>query len=91
MFEISPPEVMCSAETMINQAGGTVAYYLRAAIKEIDAEFGKDFAKDHPELVGAFIQACSRDLHAGMVKAGAQDIRDALSGVADAILYQNVR
>lgn len=41
----------------INQA----VTWMRAATREIDEQFGPDYAKSHPELVAAFINAAALD------------------------------
>lgn len=48
-------------ETAMKQAGYTANEYLMAAIESIDKQFGPGYAKENPELVGAFIQACAMD------------------------------
>ena len=35
-----------------------VEEFLDAAVNGIDYKFGKGYAKEHPELVGAYIQSC---------------------------------
>jgi hypothetical protein len=41
------------------QAPDAVQAYLRAAVIAIDSELGSGYAKAHPELLGAFVQACT--------------------------------
>ncbi len=41
------------------QAPAAVASYLAAAREAIDAAFGEGHAARHPDLVGAFLQACA--------------------------------
>jgi hypothetical protein len=38
-----------------------VAFYLAEAIDVIDRKFCPDYAAQHPELVGAFVQATAMD------------------------------
>lgn len=49
------------AEIAMEQAVTTAAYYMDGAIRHIDEKFGKGYAAKHPELVGAFMQACAAD------------------------------
>ena len=76
-------KVLAGTETLMHQASMTADSYLTEAVKRIDTQFGKGFAKKHPELVGSFIQTAALDYLAAMVKAGAQDIRDAINNVAE--------
>jgi hypothetical protein len=39
--------------------------YLLEAVEDIDRTFGEGYAKEHPGLVGAFIQTCAMDFLAG--------------------------
>ena len=39
----------------------TIELYLGEAVEVIDRTFGNGYAAQHPELVGAFIQAASSD------------------------------
>lgn len=42
-------------------AAAHVGGYLAAAKESIDNLFGPGYAAGHPELVGAFVQACARE------------------------------
>lgn len=59
-------------ESTIDEAAAlgskVVAGYLRAAIAEIDSEFGTGFAANNTVLLGAFIQAIAIDREVGGVK-----------------------
>ncbi|MCF6178577.1 MAG: hypothetical protein L3J63_04190 [Geopsychrobacter sp.] len=56
------------------QAVENTSHYLKKAIEAIDKELGDGFAKEHPELIAAFVQSAALD-----------GIRAALSEVADEI------
>jgi hypothetical protein len=65
---------------MLRQAGMTAETYLIDGVAAIDKFFGKGFAKEHPELIGAFMQAAATDyagetiaqqIRAGLDEAGA--------------------
>src|SRR4051794_857635 len=45
----------------VRQAPNTVAFYLAEAINVIDRKFCPGYAAQHPELVGAFVQATALD------------------------------
>ena len=41
------------------QVPDAVHAHLRAAIVAIDSELGSGYAKSHPDVLGAFLEACS--------------------------------
>jgi hypothetical protein len=73
----------------MRQAPDTVALYLERAVNMIDGVFGKGYAKEHPELVAAFLQACQGDYMTsvfGKVFGNALDgIATELGGIAKAL------
>ena len=79
---------MPEAQLFLDQTGMTVHTYLHQAIKSIDEAFGDGYSKQHPELVGAFIQACALDFHTGW---STQEIRSALNEIAEAIHSRDAR
>lgn len=62
-----------SPETLVKHAGWTAGMYMAAAVEEIDKQFGKDYARNTPELVGAFMQTSAIDFLAAYL---AQEIRE---------------
>ncbi len=50
-----------SSNESISQASINALEYMEDSIKYIDRLFGEGYAKQHPELVGAFIQTCALD------------------------------
>jgi hypothetical protein len=67
--------------TLMRQAPMTVEVYLIDAIKTIDNQFGEGYAKQNPQLVGAFIQACAHDFHATIMLLASGDVVTALDGL----------
>lgn len=65
--------VTADYETLMRQAPMTVSVYLRGAVHNIDQLFGDGYAAKHPDLVSAFISACSADFHSGMLALIVQD------------------
>jgi hypothetical protein len=49
------------ADDPVHQAPKTIAFYLAEAVDVIDRKFCPGYAAQHPELVGAFIQAAAMD------------------------------
>ncbi|MDR1156105.1 MAG: hypothetical protein LBL04_15465 [Bacteroidales bacterium] len=62
------------------------------AIEVIDKKFGKDYAKAHPELIGAFLQASAIELNGTTIGACIQDLQDGFDDLADRIgfLAENI-
>jgi len=71
--------ITASAETLMKQAYWTAAIYLEHAIED---QLGKDAARQHPELVAAYMQAASIDMAGATI---AQQIRAGLDEIAAAI------
>jgi hypothetical protein len=46
-------------EELSRHAAMTASKYLLSAIDHIDRKFGEGYAKEHPELIGAFMQAAA--------------------------------
>jgi hypothetical protein len=59
----------------VHEASKTIALYLAESVDAIDRKFCPGYAAQHPELVGAFIQAAATDYVA-------REIADALEALA---------
>jgi hypothetical protein len=82
-------EITASAETLMRQGWMTADEYLRYAVECIDERIGeKGYAKKHPELIGAFMQAASMDCAAAVI---AQQIRAGLDGIAERRANENLQ
>ena len=74
--------ITASPEEILRQASMVTADYFRAAIGTIDQEFGEGYAKKHPELIGALVQAASKDLHTtSLVQAIQHEMANLVSAV----------
>lgn len=49
-------------QTLFRQAPMTADTYLSCAIVDIDEKLGKGYAKEHPELIAAYMQTSALDL-----------------------------
>jgi hypothetical protein len=65
-------------DNAMRQASMTASQYMIEAIESIDRNFGKGYAKAHPELVGAFINACAKDFHSTAMAMVLKEIAEAL-------------
>ena len=69
-----------TAGDLMRQAPDTIDFYLRKGIDHIDNHLGEGYAKEHPELLAGFIQACATELHTAIQ---AREISDAIIAVAE--------
>ncbi|HEV7578706.1 MAG TPA: hypothetical protein VGO85_21945 [Caldimonas sp.] len=51
-----------------------VQAYIRAGIVAIDAELGLGYAKANPQLLGAFLQACTTFYEAEVLKQAGDEV-----------------
>lgn len=71
------------AKGLLEQAALSAATWMAKAVRLIDEEFGEGYARAHPELVGAFINAASRDYAANWVAGYLGDRLDYLADTLD--------
>ena len=68
--------------TLMNQAPTTMREYLREGIEAIDYRLGEGYAKEHPELLAAFISGCTSDYNnASSMKVFGEAIHKLVDGV----------
>jgi hypothetical protein len=56
-----------TGDMLMEQACMTAEHYMIEAIKRIDVQFGNGTAKQHPELVAAFMQAAAFDCGTALI------------------------
>lgn len=72
-----------SFEELMKEAPGTVTYFLKSAIEEIDSVFEDGYAKEHPELLAAFIDGSVKDFTTGaLIKILEEKLGDLNSSIA---------
>lgn len=82
-FDIDPSSIISAdSTTLMDQAPWTIQAYMSRAIDYIDHQGGPGYSQQHPELVGAFIQACAIDFLAGTI---GREIQNAGVRIAEAI------
>lgn len=69
--------ITANIENLMKQAPMTVDVYLSSAKESIDTTFGDGYSAQHPELVSAYLQACSTDLATACIASCLQEIADA--------------
>ena len=73
-------------QTLVNGASVTIGKYMWEAIDYIDTSFGKGYAAKNPQLVAAFIQACTQDFNnAAFLKEVGEIVHDFKSTIVEAI------
>ena len=75
-------QVTASFLTLMDQAPATVSGYFWAAVKDIDAKFGKGYAAKNPALVGAYTQACAQDYHSSTHLMAIEILAEQVEGLA---------
>ena len=58
---------------LVEESEKHVADYLQQAIDQIDLKFGKDYSKQHPELVGNYLIACSNQFKGNAIAKAISD------------------
>ena len=86
--------ITASAAELMEQAHMTAALYLERAVKDIETQFGKRAARQHPELVAAYMQAASIDMAgaiiAQQIKAGLDEIATTIANHTDRTAEDNI-
>jgi hypothetical protein len=76
-------------DTLLRQATMTAHDYMLHAVADIDKLLGKGYAKDHPELIAAYMQTAARDFGAGClakeISEAAGDLAGAISGLSESM------
>ena len=62
-----------------------VNMYLSNAIKQIDKKLGDGYAKEHPELIGAYMNAVSIATNSGVIGKCILQLRDSMEGLNNTI------
>lgn len=66
-------------DKMIEQAPATAENFMLDAIESISCRFSELYAKDHPELIGHFMQACAMDFASGVIAKAIQEAGERIS------------
>ena len=68
--------VNCNMSELFFQTHKNASLWMREAVDAIDEQFYDGYAENHPELVGAYMNACSSD----WVSSNIALLADAVSG-----------
>jgi hypothetical protein len=69
--------------TLMRQAQMTAHTYMAQAIRDIDEILGKGYAKNHPDLIAAYMQTSALDLGASVVARAIQQVGDRLEEIGN--------
>jgi len=89
------PEVMnFDDDTMAgNAATGYTDEFLDAAVSKLDSLFGRGYAKDHPELIAAYLATSATNLstfiHSAIAMQPAEGWEDLLASIDEDELTEN--
>lgn len=80
-------------EKIMEDGAHAASFYLDKAIEAIDSRFGKGYSEKHPELVGAYMQAASRETHGAVIgkciQQNSEEISESLSVLTEIIINNN--
>ena len=71
-------------DTLMDRASATAYSYMLSTVHNIDQTFGEGYAKAHPVLVGAMVQAASLDFVGAILRQGLDNLANQ---VAESIDY----
>jgi hypothetical protein len=73
--------IEADSETLLRQASMTASEYLDRAVESIDTLLGAGYAKQHPELIGAFMQAAAIDLGTAVIAGAIEEVAESLDAI----------
>ena len=73
------------ATTLMRQAHQTACRYMIEATDAIDASFGEGYAKEHPDLIAAFMKTAAADFHTAILAKAIGGGCEAMDEIAGAI------
>ena len=76
-------DITASYETLMNQAPSTVELYMLEGANIIEKQFGQGYAFKHPELLSAFIIACSNDFATACITKAIQQCASEIGFIGD--------
>lgn len=80
-----PEFIEANLDTLFTLAQSRTESYLRTAETQIDEVFGAGYAREHPELIAAFMKTASDEFTRTATAKVLQNLGYALESVADAL------
>lgn len=78
-------KITASWETLVKDGFYSASTYFHQVIESIDNEFGKGYAKEHPELIGAYMNAAAKGHQATVIGKCIQELAEEIEKAGDAI------
>jgi hypothetical protein len=75
------PCITADTSTLFRQAPMTAHDYMMKAIDDIDELLGKGYAKQHPELIAAYMQTAAIDFGAAVIARAIESVSTALDNI----------
>jgi len=72
---------------LASQAPVTAPGYIDAAVSQIDGRFGQGYAKQHPELIAAYMQTVTLDLGTALIAGAIEELAAATERQATVLKY----
>lgn len=84
------PCITAGTETLFRQAPMTAHDYMLKAIHDIDELLGKGYAKQHSELIAAYMQTAAIDFGAAIIARAIEGISGALEGIEFTLRHETI-
>jgi len=75
------PCITAGTETLFRQAPMTAHDYMMKAIDDIDELLGKGYAKQHPELIAAYMQTAAIDFGTAIIARANESVATAFDNI----------
>lgn len=88
-------KITASWVKLMEDGASAAKYYMSKAITDIDDMFGKGYASEHPELVGAYMKAAATEAQGQVIgkclQLCTEDINEQLELLSDSIYKLTIR
>jgi hypothetical protein len=85
-----PDRITAGWEKLSEDAFNQAAINFAKAIETIDTKLGQDYAKNHPELICAFLNASAIEYNGTTIGACIQQLKEDLEYIGDALSNLNL-
>lgn len=75
--------IFADNDTLLEHVPASITGFLDHAIGAIDERFGEGYAKLHPELVTAYVEACTLNLGHAFIARALESCADAIRDLGD--------
>lgn len=82
-------KITANWKTLLNDGFCCASTHFHQVIESIDSEFGKGYAKEHPELIGAYMNAAATEHQAVVIGKCIQELAEEIEKAGD-IIYNGL-